>query len=490
MQDRMKKTYLLILLLTIPSVLASLQIEPQSQSITAKVNYEKIIPITVRNAFNFSIYDINFTHIENVNFPYIAQLLPNESIQKNITIKTLEPFTQTRYSTVTFKYYTSIFDDPKHYNITVTDSQFIPNLQIIEQGDYITWLNKGTITHTATDTAGSFDKSIAVNGSDQVRLQSIGDIDYYDQSILFHGYLRVLNKSQELTYNQDYNKQLTFIITSEYNETTLQISTEDNNFTLAYNAQTEGILKLENIGSYKIINVTLQAEKWISFDENHFDIDSSSTNYVMFTLDPSITEATQTNRTYTIDITAKGINSQQVKQQITLFIPYESQLLDLQNLTREQLYEKLSELEETLKNLNVRFEPECPVTKPFYNIAEKKCVSREEVSQYMVTYNYTQEEIKQFLIKLQTLQDNDKTFTDWAKPKIDSLESAMNNLLPMLQNSIRLGNQSLELSKKNEERIDSGRTWTIFIIAIFCIILASLATFYIIREKRKQKAIV
>ncbi len=481
------KSILLAFILFIPIVSAQLIIEPQSISLSTNINYEKTISIKLTNTFNFSLYHINFTPIEDFSFPFINQLESNKSIEINITIKPTSAYSTTKTSIAKFMFYSLILSNPKTYNITISDTSYIPNLITIEQYDYILWKNNGNISHSITDTQGTFDNIIPSGSAYTIQFNQIKYIDYYDKSILFHGYIQVRNKSEELTYNPSYDKTIYFSINSQFNESSIEMELIDNNFSIKYNEQDEGMLKIKNVGSSKIINITLSADKWVTFDENNFNIDPSSTNYVVFTLDPSINEADETNQTYAIEIRAKGINSQEVKDEIILFVPYEQSLENLGNLSREELISLLNLLRDQLNQMNLEVSPDCPSDKPYYDTTQKKCRG-DVVFETGVQYNYTQKEIQQFLLKLETIDQNLKSVSTYQNPIIDDLKKTLNEvLLPSINTLNKIANESLQLGKKNKEEIESGKTYRLFWIIIIVLIILAGASFGLIKYNQYKQ---
>jgi len=362
--------------------------------------------------------------------------------------------------------------------VTITDISFNPISITIEKNDYIRWKNQGVLTHTVTSLDPPFDQSIPPNGTYERQFSEIKFIDYKDSNILFQGHINVVNKSEELTYNPDYDRDIIFIINSIYNETTIRMEITQKNFTLNYNDETDGILKLDNNGSYKILNVTLTSSKsWISFDENHFDISSGSTNYVLFKIDPLIIEADETNQTYYIDILAKGINSQEVKETISLFIPYERELETFENLSNEELIRRIKELQDLLSKLNFTFSPDCSATKPYYDTINKKCISEEEVKSRLIQYNYTQEEVASFFLKIGSLDEKLSTISQYQNPILDEIKKNLNeNILPFLQLLDRNINKTYELAQQNRDDLERGKAlkW-IWIIIIGIIVLGGIA---------------
>jgi len=491
----MKKLLLifLVLVLLIPITLANLKIEPQSISSTVYANYEKIINVKLTNEYNFSIFNIVFTEPNNdFTFPEISELTSGESKDIEIKIKTNEAYsTITQHSTVRFNYYTSINSNPKIHNVTIIFPSLTPDSITIEKGDYVSWINKESQSHTVYAQDNSFTKTIKNNSiSDLTKFNTIQSITYCD--ILFGGciyHIEVTNKSKELTYDESKNKQMTFIINSIYNETTIEMTLLDDNFSIEYNEVSDGMLRIENNGGFEIKNVILTSDypDWISFDENEFNINSGQTKIIIFTIDPKISEIDQTNSSYEIDIRAKGINSGQVKDTLFVFIPYEEELENYGNMSKEELVKALKDLETVLKNLNLEPNPDCPDNKPYWSTTEKKCISEAEMTNQVIQYNYTQEEVSSIFLKIGGINDELSTLGDYQNPILEDIQNKFTNLFQYMEEIKKSTNESYTLAKENEETIQSGKRWrVVWIVAIILALLGGVA-YYLIYYRKKQK---
>lgn len=458
------------MLLLLPIVSAELLIEPSSLQVSANVGYQQTRTIKLTNTFNLSIFNINFSSNPDMTYPFITELATNSSVNVTVAINPTSSYTQTKLSTVKFSYYTTILDNPKYHNVSIYDTYYQPSLVTAEQYDYIRFTNFGNISHTVTSTY--FNKNLAPNQTDVIRVDTIGLIDYYDQTILFHSFINVINKTQELTYNGVYDKTFSLTVISSYNQTSIGISIPTTNFSIQYDKKTEEVLRIENLGSYKILNVSLTSSKnWISFDENNFDVDPNSINYLIIKIDPNIITTAETNQTYDIDIFAKGINTNEIKQRITIFIPYEPTLTIFANMSNDELRSLIIALQAQLNGLNLDPNPNCPANEPFYDTQLKKCRG-DLMFKTGVQYNYSQEEIQQFLLKLGTLEENQRTQSTYQNPVLDDIRKLLNeNIMPQLAKANNVANQSLTMATENKEEIDSGKTfrlwmWTIIIITL------------------------
>lgn len=482
----MNKIFLLFLLM-LPVAMAEILVEPASISTSVKVGYEKEIPITITNKFNHSIFDLTFTGISEFTFPSVEVLEPNQQAIVTVKLTTTSAYTQTqKTSTIKLKYYTVIYSNPVVHNVTIFNTFYSPNLITIEQGDQIRWFNDGTMTHTVTSDNPSFDLNIPKNTSAVAQFGQIQYIEYYDKTILFKGYIDVVNKTSELTYNPSYDRTINFFITSSYNESALQLEILDDNFTLNYDDEDEGLVKITNTGDSELINIILTADKWISFEENNFNLDAGSNNFVSFKIIPDVTSISQTNKTHNIDIQVKATNANQIGGEINVFIPYESDLETFGNLSRDELIDLLKLLQEQIGKLNLEPSPDCPSDKPYFNTETEECIGEIDL-EIPVQYNYTQKEIESFLLKEGEIKEGIETLSEFQNPKLISIESllvSMNNKIIVLE---KIANRSLTMSEEFEEEEEDRKVRNAFLIVIGIISLLGGATFAVIWLRRQRQ---
>ena len=300
----MKK--LLILILLIPIVKAQLVINPNSINTQVFENVITNQQIQFINTFNFTIFNFEFTPNQHITYPTIAELKPNESINVNFIIKTNGTFNQNFNIISKFLYLTDVNLPSDTFNVTITASQFDPINVTIKQGDSVRWFNNDTLAHTIT--GSNFDHILQPNETRTIQFNQLENITYNDNNIGYIGTIQVNNKSLQLTNNPEFNKVISINIDSRRQSSDMTLELLKTSFTIEQGKSDEGVLKVKNIGATKLFNIRLTAEKWTTFDETGFDLDPNLENFVVYKVNPVISNTNDTNKTYIIKVKALSDN--------------------------------------------------------------------------------------------------------------------------------------------------------------------------------------
>ena len=459
-------TFIIFILFTISSS-AELIIKPSSITVTTTVNQELTYTINLNNTFNFQIFDFEFSEIENkgFNFPEIT-LNPNETKNITFTVITTEPHSGIINSRVKFKYYVSLPQIPTTYHINITNSGFNPNYLTIKQQDTVIWKNKDTISRTVTSSL--FNYNLNPNETATYTFNDIKQVNYTDTVLLYPGTINVVNKTaQSKANNPNYDKYLAVNLNSILNPTTLQVSTLENSFTVKPIDTTEGLLTIKNIGSETAQNIQLTSDSvWISFDQTNFSINSQSTKYVIYKIDPIITSTNQTNKTYNINLKIKALNTGEYPIPLNVFIPY----TDVENFTDSDIefllwYENFCSTRQHLFICN---------TTVSGGTGEKIVIRDLEIP-----FNISAINLIEFIRRVGEVKDITTRNTNDIKSYMNKIDTT----LPALEDFMNRTTLELEIKNKKEHTATNLR----WIIGLFIIIILSILLIVYLKNKYEYK---
>ena len=336
------------ILITSEEAFATLNILQNPISIETTATIQKSFEINISNTHPFPIYNISFSPLDGFNFPNNLQLEVNKSLLTNFTVLTSNEFSSQLTSRVKFNFFTQVQTNPGRHNVTINPNSFAPNNIAIEIGDTVIWFNNGTLSHNIR--SQFFDITLTPNQTYEYTFNSLGTFEIQDVGFNF-GMVIAVNpvSNQQLTNNPNFDINFTININSQLIDTNVNFEIIDNNLTVAYNSQTEGLLRITNTGSKTARNIILKSSSnWISFEENNFSIDSNANNLVVYKAKPIINTIDETNKTSTISLTIEGINIATQTKIVSIFVPYESSLIP-SNVSRDDLIKRINELQEILK---------------------------------------------------------------------------------------------------------------------------------------------
>lgn len=344
----MNKSLLILLFLVIlPLANAQLSINPNPVQADVRASVPQNFQITLLNNHTFPIYNITFEPLEGFTFPNNLQLNNGNSLTTNFTINTNSEFQSILTSKIKFNYYITVPNLQATHNVSINPNSFNPSPLNINQGDTVVWKNNGTLNHNIR--SNFFDVNLAPGETYSYIFPNTGTYNIQDVSFNFGMDVIVnLANNQQLANNPSFDVNLTINVNSQLIDTAVTLQIIENNLTVKYNGQTEGLLKITNIGDKPAEKVFLTSNSsWVTFDENNFSVNAGENNLVIFKVKPFINAVAETNLTYEIPITTNGINIVPVTSTFKVFIPYESSLIP-SNVTREDLIIQIEALKKLL----------------------------------------------------------------------------------------------------------------------------------------------
>ena len=456
----MRNWFILFLvgILTINIVSAELIITPSTMNITTIVNEQKNFNLTLKNTFDFQIKSFQFSNLTGFTFPTII-LEPAQEKTITFNVKRTSSIMQTINSKVSFNYLVNLPIGIKTHQVNITENGYKPAFIVIRQGDTIQWTNTDDITHTVTSTL--FDYNLPVNQSISQVFNTIGTIPYNDLVIFYTGTIEVIDASApEEVHNPTYDKNLIINLDVTLNPTQLKASTLKTNYTVDAVGSTEGLLEIENTGSEVAERIKLTStDGWISFDENDFNLEKGTTNFVTYKVEPRILDSAETNKTRIININIKASNSEQYTIPLNVFVPYSDIFEEFD--TDEGFYTWFaSTFCPTHQNLFI-----CNTTRPDSS-GEPTIIYRDS----QIPVNFTTAEVYELFKRIQKMEDSGQRTDNL----LNKVSSELGISIPELRSFI---NQSLQLQVKNEKK-ESSRNNTVWIIGFFILLIAIFASVF------------
>lgn len=306
---------------------AQIIISPNPLNSTTIIGKQINHTITINNTYNFDVFNFTFGNLTDLGFTF-----PNVYVEANtkktytISVNPSQSKTQNLENNIRFHYHANIPEEVTTYDVLITDNGFIPRFITIREGDTIKWINQDDIVHTVF--SQFFNEQIEVNQSYSYTFNQKGTFNYqdpfWDEFFNFNGEVNVINRtSAEEVYNPNYDFKWTTNLKYTLNPTELELTWFEDNFEVGATSQTEGSVRIKNIGNETAENIYLSANsEWIQFQENNFSLEEDSNNFVEYKLIPVIFETDATNKSYKIDLFVEGSNTQRYNKSINVFIPY------------------------------------------------------------------------------------------------------------------------------------------------------------------------
>ena len=458
-----KKHILWILIILIPFVNASLTPSISNPSVSLIVGKESIINISFFNSFNYTLYNLSVEPDNIVSMNQIPQILPNQSIEAIFKLKADTLFNNIISKSIKFKYLVNIDEPPKTLTVQIKDSRYEPTVLEILQGDTIMWFNNGTVTHTVTEDSlpSRFSYTISINQSASRQFNDIETINYHDDIILFGGTIIIQNKTTvQFATDPALYPSIAFSIASAYPNSSVSMDIFETNFTVAWNSTESGALRIINNANEKAYNIRLSGE-WLIYGDNNFNLNPGTSKLILFSIIPQIVNTLDTGKNYTRQIIVNGDNILQIQRDLFIYIPFATIPADM-NLSRPEILTTLETLKKQLEEALKAF-----------NLTEPIIIYRDA----NISIEVSKAQLQNALLNMQGIRDPvDKNF-NIQKDNNDRTATALENQA-LTQNSTGL--EVIEI----KDRLDSQRTWIVFLVGFIVLVIMSLASIYIVDRYR------
>lgn len=358
----MKVLLLIAILLLIPlSASAELIISPNYISETINTSQTYSYNIQLYNNHTFPIYNVSFTGANNVQFPNINVIQPNQ----NMTVQILAQTTQQELievdSTVSYLFSSAFQQDEITRVIQISDISFNPSEITIKKNDRLLFNNTDTIPHNIVTSL--FNANVLPSNTFEHQFTEIGTYFVSDYTMYFQP-LKVIvvdNTEEELIHNSEYDQNFHISLNSLYGQTELQLTLLYLNFTVNNKEQTEGMFEIKNLGESKAMGIQITSPyDWITFNQNNLEISPNANKYITFTLSPDFNIRNQTGKTYQIPMIVKGTNTNEYSKTIGVTVPLDTSLseLDLGDMDFSDWARQLQDFLNQINALNQTLEQE------------------------------------------------------------------------------------------------------------------------------------
>jgi len=320
------------------NVVSAVSISPSTLTISQQIETSKNYSITITNDKDFTISNFSFSDIEDYGFHFPnIEIEPNSNQTISFEVESDTTANKLIESNVEFRYEADIPTEITTYEIEITEDGFSENFILLRSGDSITWTNKDSIVHRVD--FDDFSETIQPNQSKTHTFNDLGTFNYKDETWQafsgFNAQIEVIERSStELVHNPNFDLTWNLDLKISDKPTDLEVELEETEFEVSALGETEGLIKIKNIGSETASDIEITSNSnWISPKENNFDLSENSQKFVAFKISPIIFETIDTNKTYTINISIKALNTEKVTKKIEVFIPHNDDFDDPESST-------------------------------------------------------------------------------------------------------------------------------------------------------------
>ncbi len=415
----MKIKLFLIFLLTIPTIMA-LNVEPSSQSIELFTDNAENVFFNITNDGQEEIYYLTLSS-DNEDITFIDNQI-NLSINETRTIKllidTYQSYQETAKINLVYYLMSNVVNTPTQETVSITATGYNPdNLEVFSEST-ITWINNDTIKHSIT--SALFDEDLEPGESFPYTYTTIGINQYYDKFTSLQGQVVVKDIiGQGYVHNPQHDQEFNLEIRSKLVETQIKIEfLEKSSFNISVNNREEAVLMIENIGDKTAERVILTSDpNWISFGLNEIYIEKNKKKYIPYTVNPIVSTSSETDKTHQIEIFARGENTFDTNNTISVFIPYKEGVS--LNDTAQALFNQTinEDFLIAMHNLVCQSNPDYVYCKP-------KVVEKIVYQSKPLPYNHTQEDIQRMLRQQEDLNSKIERSLNTYHSEIETIKTS------------------------------------------------------------------
>lgn len=315
---------------------AGLELVNGSASINKVVGQDYFVNLTIKNTQSFSFYNISFEDNPYISITKIAQLEPGKNI--SIAVRVFNDNSFIKSFRLRGFYNSTIGPARLEYNFDITKSTLdrcdsyrnFKEYNLVE-GDTLKITNKETGSNLLVYTSdGTLFTTISPLSS-AIITNSVLDTDIryrlaysaHQSSQVESWYCYMNTKWSDdtgLVNRQDYDA--IFNITSEpiYQKTNVTTTFIETNYTTNFYSSQDGLFSIKNTGDLPAYNIRLSGN-WMTFSVNNFSLEVGQTKTVSYTIKPSLSNTSDTNKTYSKIMYING-NFDEIRQEFFITIPY------------------------------------------------------------------------------------------------------------------------------------------------------------------------
>lgn len=321
---KLKLFLIFSLLLLFPFLSAGLQIEGDPVFSENKTyGSPKTIQFQITNTEAFTFVNITFEDNDVISIPTIASLPSASSI--NVTATIISDVDFSGVVKLEGLYFSNIGQNYETHNVDVDYEDGLSQcaMSIIE-GDSLNWTNFVSDDIEIVAPYPIFGNNIIPEGESKVyNFPTPEEFSYYFErrSLPFTDTCTITVKSSNgYVHDPQKDADLNLNVNILYPETSISVNVLENNHEIEVFEEKEGILSITNTGNETVRNLQMNGE-WFSFSENNFDMAPGATKGIVYKIKPILSEANQTNQSYTKALTFEG-NFPTYSHNFDIFIPF------------------------------------------------------------------------------------------------------------------------------------------------------------------------
>ena len=435
------------------------------------------ISINKTNSIDINFY-INITNQETFDFHNITSqndilifdsfdLLSGQTKQINIKISSNDIVNQ--QIRIVGEYFANLGTSSETEDVIISgDGVDICNFDLIE-GDSINWINtlSGEVKLKNMDSSDYF-YTVSGNSNYTYNFDSPLDLSYqvYKIGLPISSICYItINPEEGYVHSSKYDALIDLEVKIQYQQTSISTNFLTEEYTLDYNDKETDTFRITNIGSKIAKNITLSGE-WFEFETNNFDLEIGESINIDYTLNPTIFETSQTNKTYEKNIIING-NFNTYEKNISVSINYD----DISGTSDGLNFDFDSGLNYVLMFCQL-YPDDCPTKIIWGNESDKE-----------VTFIVNEQTYKESILEEDAYREEDRTNSNKQNERLLILENKTDKILS------KLNGTSEEVSNLGEDtKIFTGTVTLILIVfLIMAILVVSMIILFNERAKIKIK---
>lgn len=450
---------------------ASLQLSSNTWIFNKTYNVNLPIIFNISNSDSFSYYNVSLFPNEYFSNFIINEIPAGASVSVNATIISNNNIN----TTIRLKsfYYTNVGLQNKtwHLNISSYTDSFSPCSLSIVKGDKVIFNNKLSNPITIKDVNNNIDVSTVPATSSYIM--------NFPSPITFRYIIYIVGfqltpicsinslDTTGLVNDPDKDFLINFNLKNNYESTTIDSNLLNNNFSMDFFEQKEGILTISNIGNKTAFNINLNAD-WMSFSPNNFNLNIGESKGIIFKINPLIFSTNDTNRSYSKIITISGnFNSKSLNTSI--FIKHA--LFDSANSSR-------ADIDYLIKEFCPQYPNSVLCNGSGQNIIYKYINNNSDTA---ISYNMTGKEMRDLWLYLFSLGDKIETNNNYQKEQVYNI----NNNTEAIDDKVL--NVDSKLNSLQEEQINAKTNILFLIIVLLFIFVIAIVVLLIYLSKKIKK---
>ena len=497
----------LVFVLSIGVVSANLVVSPTSATLTVQRGIAQNFNLTLWNNNSYPIYNLSFIPVAGFTFPNIPSMSPNQTLQTNYSVLANTIFSSGFSSTLMYFANLSCGSVPSNVlspcnpvsvNISLSDASFTPVSLTIYAGDAVAWHStastNGQIIDNPLNASGFSSFSINSGATVVKTYASVANYSFYyaptgygNQTLNVSGSLFVVPRpSQVYFHDSGQDVGLHFVVNSVLPQQALQVNLIGN-LTLNNNQSAVGYMQvINNDPQIVITGIHLSANQWVSnFSINDFNLNPStasllSSQLVSFSIQPIVSQTSQTNTTQLVNITMTTANAGTFTGTIPVFINYQN--LDVLNINGTQYLVNFLNASAAIQFcMQYPTATDCLAMEQMC-LAGGICHNNTVIQQVQAQYKFDESTVANLMSQMNTFGNVSQRLLNGynlENDKVDSLVSAYQAAVGVI-NDINESQVAWQAKYDKKQQFQDQRFWAVVIAGI--LILIGLLVWWLVRN--------